>query len=226
MTAESKPNGFQISQAHQERMRMYHENDCRRMRGTSGMRIAMALSVGLAIASGTSGCSALPGANGGDGSLLSLFPSIGGDGNGKSGEAGKKQSGTSHNATDNDKLAYYKSQSPDGRHEITSVLFLQRSDGDAITYDNLSASLSQAGVDWYQAIIDKSTGDTNTKEGAHLYLPSGLSYDQITNVASTLTKAGYVCDLLTPDEYDEYVNQQYSIYRVQTTYMGPASDNK
>lgn len=205
---------------------MHYASNYKHMKAAGSIRIAMALSVGLAAAAGLSGCSALPGSDGSGTPSLSLFPFGSSDGNGQADNENAKQSGTSHNTTDNDKLAYYKSQSADGKHEVTSVLFLQRSDGDAITYDNLSASLSQAGVDWYQAIIDKSTGDTNTKEGAHLYLPSGLSYDQITSIANTLTNAGYVCDLLTPSEYDEYVNQQYSIYRVRTTYMGPASDNQ
>lgn len=205
---------------------MHYASNYKHMKAAGSIRIAMALSVGLAAAAGLSGCSVLPGSGNSGTPSLSLFPFGSSDSNGQAGNENAKQSGTSHNTTDNDKLAYYKSQSADGKHEVTSVLFLQRSDGDAITYDNLSASLSQAGVDWYQAIIDKSTGDTNTKEGAHLYLPSGLSYDQITSIANTLTNAGYVCDLLTPSEYDEYVNQQYSIYRVQTTYMGPASDNQ
>lgn len=203
----------------------YASNDRHMKKAAGGIRIAMALSVGLAVAAGLSGCSALPGSDGSGTPSLSLFPFGSSDSAGQDNE-NAKQSGTSHNTTDNDKLAYYKSQSADGKHEITSVLFLQRSDGETITYDTLSSSLSQAGIDWYQAIIDKSTGDTSTKEGAHLYLPSGLSYDQITGIANTLTNAGYICDLLTPSEYDDYVNQQYSLYRVQTTYMGPASDNQ
>lgn len=190
------------------------------------MKLALSASIGLAIAAGLSGCSALPELGNDGSSPLQAF-GIGNSGNDAAQpESTGTQSGTSHTTTDNDKLAYYKSQSADGKHEITSVLFLQRSDGNAITYDNLSSSLSQAGVNWYQAIIDTSTGDTSTKEGAHLYLPSGLSYDQITSIASMLTNAGYICDLLTPDEYDEYVNQTYSIYRVQMTYMGPAADSQ
>lgn len=201
---------------------MFGDNGRQATRGTAGMRVVASMSLGLALVAGLSGCSALPGSNGG---VSSLF-SFGSASTQSSDGGGQQQSGTSHNATDNDKLAYYKSQSSDGRHEVTSVLFLQRSDGDAVTYDNLSASMSQLGIDWYQAIIDKSTGDTTIREGAYLYLPSGMSYDQITSTASTLTNAGYICDLLTPDEYDSFVNQQYSLYHVQTTYMGPASDSQ
>jgi hypothetical protein len=186
------------------------------------MRV-MGIGCGIALALGMTGCAIqMP--------QLQLFPSTSqqtgtSQSQANASDANKsKNNGTSHTANDNDKLAYYTATSADGKYTVTSVIFLTRSDGQKVKNDTLKDSLSQLGINWYQFIIDTSTGDNNIKEGAYLYLPSGLSYDQIVAVKTSLTNAGYVCEVMTKDEYDAFVNQQYSLYHVQTCYMGPASD--
>lgn len=150
---------------------------------------------------------------------MSLFPSP------SSSSSASQQNGTSHIMTDNDKLAYYKASSADGKHTIVSVLFLESNNNKTVDHDALTADLNSMNVDWYQYITVKSTGDRTVKEGAYLYLPSGMSYDQITALNDTLTKAGYTSNLLTPEEYDNFANIN-SLYVIMTCYMGPASDEQ
>lgn len=186
----------------------------------------------VTIALSVMACLGLSGCSGVSGMVDNLFDMTSGSGNAQTtgtnapdgnGAPGNNQgNGDSHVATENDKLAFYERESDDGEDTVTSVLHVTHADNGIVDIGQLKAALSDADIDWYQAITKNDTG-ANERQGAYVYLPSGLGYEDIVWRRDRLAEQGYDVVAMTPDAYREYQEQRYNLYYVEMCYMGPAA---
>lgn len=176
-----------------------------------GTDVAVSVAVGAVALLGMSGCTGIKGILGG------VMPS-------DSSSSSVSSIADAHNATDNDKQAYYKVESNRGS-EAVSVIRIGEEGCSTLDESAFANAMSANGVNWYQIIVGKNTGDSKTQY-SYLYMPSGLTYDDIANVTAACDAAGYNATMLSPSDYDSYLNQQHSLYFIETCYLGPAATQK